>query len=171
VFLHVVVVEQAHQARYQTHDNEDREHRALKLLSESVVHVSPWGEPHAFIMGNPSAVVKGHGHFFCIFSPGLDAGGFCAYNRSVEKLLLTQERVGFLLGVGPRTVKQMAKAGQIDSVTLPGGAVRYTRASVLALGGVKDKAPAQGEGGPGETVGLVHSTSPVAPCATVEEKN
>jgi hypothetical protein len=122
-------------------------------------------------MGNPPADVKGSGHFFCIFLPGLDTGGFCAYNRSVEKLLLTQERVGFLLGVGPRTVKQMAKAGQIDSVTLPGGAVRYTRASVLALGGVKDKAPAQGEGvHVGETMNEVHSTSPATPSATAEEK-
>jgi hypothetical protein len=114
---------------------------------------------------------RGAGTFFCIFSPGLDTGRFCAYNWSVEKLLLTQEKVGYLLGVGPRTVKQLANAGQIDTVTLPGGAVRYTRASVFALGGVKDKAPAQGEGvHVGETMNEVHSTSPATPSATAEEK-
>jgi len=67
-----------------------------------------------------------------------------------------------MLGVGQGTVSLLASEGRLETVTLPNGAVRYTNASVLALGGVKDKAPAQGEGGHvGETMNQRQCTTTV----------
>jgi predicted DNA-binding transcriptional regulator AlpA len=85
--------------------------------------------------------------------------------RPMEPLIKRKE-VMALLGISRYTLNKYLAAGMpMVRITSHG---RFVKCDVLDW--VKRNAPAQGEGGPGETVGLVHSTSPATPSATAEEK-